>query len=114
MKLTPCSFAFAIILPAVASSVGPPNIMVPRQSGETFTPDDPRLRCCMDFPERFPLSRLPSSAGLTLAPNRNIAGTLKFDQRVIAWQGSYIRPQAGRTCSLDLRRKPNRTKYSAA
>jgi hypothetical protein len=27
-----------------------PNIMVPRQSGETFTPLRPRLRYCMECP----------------------------------------------------------------
>jgi hypothetical protein len=38
MKLTPASRAFATIRAEVASSVGPPNIMVPRQIGETFRP----------------------------------------------------------------------------
>src|SRR5262245_5553907 len=34
MKLIPASRAFATIRDDVASSVGPPNIMVPRQIGE--------------------------------------------------------------------------------
>ena len=44
MKLTPWSRARATIRAAVASSVAPPNIMVPRQSGETFSPLRPKDR----------------------------------------------------------------------
>src|ERR1051325_3568403 len=44
MKLTPASRALAMMRCAVGSSVAPPNIMVPRQSGETFRPLRPRLR----------------------------------------------------------------------
>ena len=43
MKLMPASRAFATIRDDVASSVGPPNIMVPRQIGEIFRPLRPRL-----------------------------------------------------------------------
>src|SRR6266481_2413064 len=49
MKLTPASRAFATIRVDVASSVGPPNIMVPRQIGEIFRPLRPRLRYCMGY-----------------------------------------------------------------
>src|SRR5258705_4308396 len=49
MKLTPASRAFATIRVEVASSVGPPNIMVPRQIGEIFRPLRPRLRYCMGW-----------------------------------------------------------------
>src|SRR3954466_6488857 len=47
MKLTPASRAFATIRDDVASSVGPPNIMVPKQIGEIFRPLRPRLRYCI-------------------------------------------------------------------
>src|SRR5260370_24158863 len=47
MKLTPASRDFATIRVEVASSVGSPNIMVPRQIGEIFRPLRPRLRYCM-------------------------------------------------------------------
>src|SRR6516165_2392511 len=47
MKLIPASRAFATIRVEVASSVGPPNIMVPRQIGETFRPLRPSSRYCM-------------------------------------------------------------------
>src|SRR4030088_1891413 len=47
MKLTPASRAFATIRVEVASSVGPPNIMVPRQIGEIFRPLRPRGRYCI-------------------------------------------------------------------
>src|SRR5437879_13866195 len=49
MKLTPASRAFATIRVDVASSVGPPNIMVPRQIGEIFRPLRPRLRYCIEW-----------------------------------------------------------------
>ena len=44
MKLMPWSLAVAVMRVAVAGSVAPPNIMVPRQSGETFRPERPRGR----------------------------------------------------------------------
>src|SRR5882757_773057 len=47
MKLIPASRAFATIRAEAASSVGPPNIMVPRQIGETFRPLRPRWRYCI-------------------------------------------------------------------
>ena len=47
MKLMPASRALAMIRADVASSVGPPNIMVPRQIGEIFRPLRPRERYCM-------------------------------------------------------------------
>src|SRR5258708_4787652 len=47
MKLMPASRAFATIRADVASSVGPPNIMVPRQIGEIFRPLRPRWRYCI-------------------------------------------------------------------
>src|SRR5688500_7859477 len=50
MKLTPASRAFATMRSAVASSVGPPNIIVPRQSGETFKPLRPSLRYSIRHP----------------------------------------------------------------
>src|SRR5581483_1803935 len=49
MKLMPASRAFATMRAEVASSVGPPNIMVPRQIGETFRPLRPSLRYCISF-----------------------------------------------------------------
>src|SRR5713226_7668755 len=47
MKLTPASRAFATMREEVASSVGPPNIMVPRQIGEIFRPLRPSWRYCI-------------------------------------------------------------------
>src|SRR5450631_4651984 len=47
MKLMPASRALATIRDEVASSVGPPNIMVPRQIGEIFRPLRPSWRYCM-------------------------------------------------------------------
>src|ERR1700761_8422588 len=47
MKLMPASRALATMRDDVASSVGPPNIMVPRQIGETFRPLRPSWRYCM-------------------------------------------------------------------
>src|SRR3954453_8905747 len=49
MKLMPASRALATIRDDVASSVGPPNIMVPRQIGEIFRPLRPRLRYCIGW-----------------------------------------------------------------
>jgi hypothetical protein len=49
MKLIPASRALATIRVEVASSVGPPNIMVPRQIGEIFRPLRPRLRYCIGW-----------------------------------------------------------------
>src|SRR5665213_3138043 len=49
MKLTPASRALATIRVEAASSVGPPNIMVPRQIGEIFRPLRPRWRYCMGW-----------------------------------------------------------------
>src|SRR5665213_3653448 len=49
MKLTPASRALATIRVDVASSVGPPNIMVPRQIGEIFRPLRPRERYSMGW-----------------------------------------------------------------
>src|SRR6266550_2294856 len=49
MKLMPASRAFATMRDDVASSVGPPNIMVPRQIGEIFRPLRPRLRYCIEW-----------------------------------------------------------------
>src|SRR5436853_4715173 len=49
MKLMPASRAFAMIREEVASSVGPPNIMVPRQIGEIFRPLRPSWRYCICF-----------------------------------------------------------------
>src|SRR5262249_10461068 len=59
MKLMPASRAFATIRAEVASSVGPPNIMVPRQIGETFRPLRPSWRYCM--------SGGPSLEGVSIA-----------------------------------------------
>src|SRR4051812_1191907 len=48
MKLMPASRALATMRADVASSVGPPNIMVPRQIGEIFRPLRPSWRYCME------------------------------------------------------------------
>src|SRR5947209_19934102 len=47
MKLTPASRALPMIRAEVDASVGPPNIMVPRQIGEIFRPLRPSERYCM-------------------------------------------------------------------
>src|SRR6478609_6854871 len=49
MKLMPASRALATMRDDVASSVGPPNIMVPRQIGEIFRPLRPRWRYCIGW-----------------------------------------------------------------
>src|SRR5690348_11506442 len=43
MKLRPDSRARSMMVRESASSVRPPNIIVPRHKGETFRPDRPRL-----------------------------------------------------------------------
>src|SRR5215217_6184452 len=48
MKLMPASRALATMRDDVASSVGPPNIMVPKQIGEIFRPLRPSWRYCME------------------------------------------------------------------
>src|ERR1041385_6444892 len=53
MKFPPGLRAWATIRAAAASSVGPPKFMVPRQSGETFTPLRPRLRYSIGQSVRF-------------------------------------------------------------
>src|ERR1700693_2133713 len=58
MKLNPGPAPGATIRAAVASSVAPPNIMVPRHSGETFSPLRPNDRYSMAHPLLFPLSTL--------------------------------------------------------
>src|SRR5207253_7365050 len=45
----PASRALATMRDDVASSVGPPNIMVPRQIGEIFRPLRPSCRYCMGW-----------------------------------------------------------------
>src|SRR5258707_281154 len=77
MKLTPWSLALAAMRVAVASSVGPPNIIVPRQSGETFTPLFPRLRCFMNCPGTLRAAAASFYAGLTLGRSKNIKRTNK-------------------------------------
>src|SRR5215203_485628 len=49
MKLMPASRALATMRDDVASSVGPPNIMVPRHIGEIFRPLRPSWRYCMGW-----------------------------------------------------------------
>src|SRR5262249_2085916 len=56
MKLIPASRALAMIREEVASSVGPPNIMVPRQIGEIFRPLRPSLRYCITLLFLLPFS----------------------------------------------------------
>src|SRR6185503_7057722 len=59
MKLMPASRAAATMRPASALSVRSPNIIVPRQTGETFRPLRPRFRYSMEAPEnrgRTPIS----------------------------------------------------------
>jgi hypothetical protein len=47
MKLTPWSRALAMMRRDVGSSVAPPNIIVPRQRVDTFTPLRPSVRYSM-------------------------------------------------------------------
>jgi hypothetical protein len=55
MKFTPWSWARATMRAAVGSSAGPPNIILPRHSGETFSPLVPKERYSM-----LPLPIVPS------------------------------------------------------
>src|SRR5690242_9623653 len=59
MKLIPASRAFAVMRSAAAESVAPPNIIVPRQSGETLIPLRPSFRYCMALLPVFPKERRP-------------------------------------------------------
>src|SRR5258708_15041063 len=47
MKLMPASCDRVMMRSDVAASVGPPNVIVPRHSGETLSPLRPRLRYSM-------------------------------------------------------------------
>src|ERR1051326_7805218 len=58
MKLTPCSRARATMRADAISSVAPPNIIVPRHSGETFRPLTPSRRYSMPLPLINTLSSL--------------------------------------------------------
>src|SRR3712207_1570973 len=44
MKLTPAAYASATMRLEASSSVGPPNVIVPRQIGETLRPERPNPR----------------------------------------------------------------------
>src|SRR6267143_3722742 len=63
IKLMPASRAFATIRVDVASSVGPPNIMVPRHIGEIFRPLRPRLRYCIGVSSQSVCSLAPHLRG---------------------------------------------------
>src|SRR6201996_7130045 len=73
MKLMPASRALAMIRPDVASSVGPPNIMVPRQIGEIFRPLRPRERYCIGLD---PITLAASFLARSFGPSRNGAACL--------------------------------------
>src|SRR5215471_2853794 len=60
MKFTPCSRARATIRAAAGSSVAAPNIMLPRQSGETRSPLRPKVRYSIIC---------PPIAGIELTPD---------------------------------------------
>src|SRR5437867_703717 len=55
MKLMPASSARWIMRIESCSSVGPPNIIAPRQSGDTLIPARPKFRYSMapSLPDRF-------------------------------------------------------------
>ena len=61
MKLTPCSRARATMRAAVGSSVAPPNIMLPRHSGDTRSPLHPNVR--------YSIAQSPSIAGIEPTPD---------------------------------------------
>src|SRR5580765_7434826 len=96
MKLTPASRAFATIRAEVASSVGPPNIMVPRQIGEIFRPLRPSWRYCMG--SSHSLHQLPRPAlagrgwGEGLSPQHWTRGESPSPEAF----GFDLSPQAGR------------------
>src|ERR1700730_4201010 len=83
MKLTPASRALAMIRCAVASSVGPPNIMVPRQSGDTFNPLRPSER---DSIVAVSVKRLIRSGR-----NRRLVHPGRFEQRPAVDRGNADR-----------------------
>src|ERR1700704_4898134 len=105
MKLMPASRAFATIRDDVASSVGPPNIIVPRQIGEIFRPLRPRLRYCIGGPLLSAPS--PRTFGVETSEARSwrvgVRGFLReLDSRrvpltrIFAARKSDLSPQAGR------------------
>src|ERR1700677_2783543 len=114
MKLTPCSRARATIRDDVASSVAPPNIIVPRQRGETFNPLVPSRRYSMPvplltlgtlhqtgligpMPTRFPAAAVSDEVTLGAIPPRTVPslaalfmsfvsiGLLSFGGGLTAW-----------------------------
>src|SRR5262245_52155047 len=84
MKLTPCSAAWSTMRRASASPVGPPNIMVPRQSSDTRIPLEPSTRWRMSATGsllfapgsgRMPQDEAVDAAGLALL-DEGVAGGL--------------------------------------
>src|SRR5262249_17560276 len=75
MKLMPASRAFATMRVEVASSVGPPNIMVPRQIGDPFRPLRPSLLYCI----RCSLFVIPGRCGKHRTRNLEISGSGSSD-----------------------------------
>ena len=62
MKSTPASRALAMIRCAVGSSVAPPNIMVPRQRGDTFSPLRPEIAVVhVRLPQLYYITKSDSS-----------------------------------------------------
>src|SRR5580700_11283188 len=79
MKLTPCSRARATMRAAVGSSVAPPNIMLPRHSGDTRSPLRPNVRYSMPNPPRLPVSSLHQTRLNAWMTNRApVSGTALF------------------------------------
>ena len=72
MKFTPCSRARSTIRAAAAGSAAPPNIIVPRHSGETFNPLRPNSRyCILPLPGFRPPTLHPIRTAVASPPGRN-------------------------------------------
>src|SRR5579864_6398943 len=129
MKLMPASRAFATIRDDVASSVGPPNIMVPRQMGETFRPLRPSWRYCMGMsslalPER--IASLRAQAKQTRAAKRDFWIVYGASREVVVpakagtrtaessggedWQRTFA---TTRSCGYGSRRSPGRRRSAS-
>src|SRR4051794_728064 len=73
MKFTLCSRARPMVAAAVGSAVAPPNIVLPRQSGETLRPPCPSVRCSIALPTICRLSSLHRTRLNGRMANRSIS-----------------------------------------
>src|SRR5260370_28206179 len=90
MKWMPASRALASICAEVASSAGPPNIMVPRQIGETLRPLRPSWRYCMGWSSKMNFV-IPGRCEASNPESRD-SGSGPSDHPGMTWPGSLALP----------------------